>query len=103
MKKLFLLTLVILTISCQREKMNEVGVGYNKSLIAPPVNDLPEPGNKSEDNSLNKESSDNSIVKSILKQTNAGQADESIINKIDNDSGYKTDENFFQWLFKSKS
>ncbi len=29
--------------------------------------------------------------------------DENIIDKIDDESGYKTDENFFQWLFKGKS
>ena len=37
MKKTFiLLALLSLVISCQREKANEVGVGYNKSLIIPP-------------------------------------------------------------------
>jgi hypothetical protein len=42
MKKTFiLLALLSLLISCQREKANEVGVGYNKSLIIPPTNDLP--------------------------------------------------------------
>jgi hypothetical protein len=47
--------------------------------------------------------SNNTIVKSIIDQTDAAQAKESIIEKIDNESGYKTDENFFQWLFKGKS
>ena len=28
----------------KREKMNEIGVGYNESLIIPPSNDLPNPG-----------------------------------------------------------
>ena len=45
MKKTFILfTLLSLLIGCQREKANEVGVGYNKSLIIPPTNDLPAPG-----------------------------------------------------------
>tara|TARA_Y200000002_G_scaffold359335_1_gene343528 strand:- start:317 stop:631 length:315 start_codon:yes stop_codon:yes gene_type:complete len=102
MKNLFLLLLVILTSSCQREKMNEIGVGYNESLIIPPSNDLPVPGsvnNKSSDIPSNEDS----LVNSILDQTDAIQADDSIIDKIDHKSGYKTDENFFQWLFKGKS
>ena len=45
MKKTFiLLTFLSLLVGCQREKANEVGVGYNKSLIIPPTNDLPTPG-----------------------------------------------------------
>ena len=49
MKKTFiLLALLSLLISCQREKANEVGVGYNKSLIIPPTNDLPAPGSSQE-------------------------------------------------------
>ena len=103
MKKLFLLLLIISTIGCQREKMNEIGVGYNKSLIKPPINNLPEPGSKNYSNSKNKIKTNNSIVKSILEKTNTVEADISIIEKIDNKSGYKTDENFFQWLFKGKS
>ena len=43
-KTLFLLTLLSLLIGCQRDKANEIGVGYNKSLIIPPTNDLPAPG-----------------------------------------------------------
>ena len=103
MKKLVLLILLVLTIGCQREKVNEVGVGYNKTLIVPPSNDLPEPGTQNKDEYSIKSSNDNTIVKSIIDQTDAAQAKESIIEKIDNESGYKTDENFFQWLFKGKS
>tara|TARA_Y200000002_G_scaffold309150_1_gene265552 strand:+ start:240 stop:554 length:315 start_codon:yes stop_codon:yes gene_type:complete len=103
MKKLFLLFLVFFSIGCQREKLNEVGVGYNKSLIIPPSNDLPEPGIKIKDNSSIKSSSDNDIVKLILDQTDSIQVNESIIDKIDNESGYKTDKNFFQWLFQDKT
>ena len=45
MKKTFLLLVLLnLLTGCQREKVNEVGVGYNKSLIIPPTNDLPTPG-----------------------------------------------------------
>ena len=100
-KTLFLLTLLILLIGCQREKANEVGVGYNKSLIVPPTNDLPAPGSSQEVVESNQSS--NPLVKSILTQTEANQANPSIIDQIDEESGYKTDENFFQWLFKGKS
>ena len=68
MKKLVLLILLALTIGCQREKVNEVGVGYNKSLIIPPSNDLPEPGTQDKDESSIKSSIDNTIVKSIIDQ-----------------------------------
>jgi hypothetical protein len=102
MKKTFiLLALLSLLISCQREKANEVGVGYNKSLIIPPTNDLPAPGSTQEATQNNQSS--NPLVDSILTQTEANQANPSIIDQIDQESGYKTDENFFQWLFQGKS
>ena len=101
MKKLFTLILVLFAISCQREKANEVGVGYNKSLIIPPTNDLPAPGSTQETTQIDQSS--NPLVDSILTQTEANQANPSIIDQIDQESGYKTDENFFQWLFKGKS
>ena len=102
MKKLFILILVLFAIGCQREKANEVGVGYNKSLIIPPSNDLPEPNSQTQGEETTNSLSDNSIVKSILDQTDATQVNESVIERIDNESGYKTDKNFFQWLFKDK-
>lgn len=102
MKKLFTLILVLFAIGCQREKANEVGVGYNKSLIIPPSNDLPEPNSQTLGEETTNSLSDNSIVKSILDQTDATQVNESVIERIDNESGYKTDKNFFQWLFKDK-
>ena len=102
MKKTFiLLTLLSSLIGCQREKANEVGVGYNKSLIIPPTNDLPAPGSTQE--VIQSNQSSNPLVDSILTQTEANQANPSIIDQIDQDSDYKTDENFFQWLFKGKS
>ena len=102
MKKiLFLLTLLSLLIGCQREKANEVGVGYNKALIVPPTNDLPAPGSTQELEENNQSSSP--LVDSIITKTEADQANASIIDQIDQESGYKTDENFFQWLFKGKS
>jgi len=100
-KTLFLLTLLSLLIGCQREKANEVGVGYNKSLIVPPTNDLPAPGPTQKVVESNQSS--NSLVDTILTQTDADKANPSIIDQIDEESGYKTDENFFQWLFKGKS
>ena len=102
MKKTFLLLIFLSILSgCQREKANEVGVGYNKLLIIPPTNDLPTPGSNQEVNEKNQSS--NPLVDSILTQTEADQANPSIIDQIDQESGYKTDENFFQWLFKGKS
>ena len=102
MKKTFiLLALLSLLISCQREKANEVGVGYNKSLIIPPTNDLPAPGSTQETTQSNQGS--NPLVDSILTKTEANQVNPSIIDQIDQESCYKTDENFFQWLFKGKS
>ena len=100
-KTLILLALLSLLIGCQREKASEVGVGYNKSLIIPPTNDLPTPGTTQKSVEINQSS--NTLVDSILTQTEANQANPSIIDQIDQDSGYKTDENFFQWLFKGKS
>ena len=103
MKKLFLFILLVLTIGCQREKINEIGVSYNKSLIIPPTNDLPDPDIQIQEVSNGKSKNINPVVRSILDQTESKQVNESIIEKIDNDSGYKTDENFFQWLFKGKN
>ena len=102
MKKTFiLLTFLSILIGCQREKANEVGVGYNKSLIIPPTNDLPSPGSTQE--VIQSNQSSNPLVDSILTQTESNEPNPSIIDQIDQDSGYKTDENFFQWLFKGKS
>ena len=102
MKKTFILLILLnLLIGCQREKANEVGVGYNKTLIVPPTNDLPVPGSNQEVVQSNQSS--NPLVDSIISQTEADQANPSIIDQIDQESGYKTDENFFQWLFKGKS
>tara|TARA_B100001093_G_C26555677_1_gene896425 strand:- start:321 stop:638 length:318 start_codon:yes stop_codon:yes gene_type:complete len=103
MKKLFFIILILATFGCQREKMSDVGVGYNKTLILPPSNDLPDPGVKDQNDPLEDPSSKTTLLKKILDQTEATKADNSIIDKIDDQSGYKTDENFFQWLFKGKS
>ena len=103
MKKFLILFLIILSFGCQREKMNEVGVGYNKTLLIPPTNDLPTPGTNDIIHSNQNEESDNSLVNSILEQTEANSANNAIIDKIDEDSGYKSDDGFFQWLIKGKS
>ena len=107
MKIVFLVLLVFL-ISCQREIRNEVGVGYNKELIIPPTNDLPLP-NSSEENASNSEISNNPVIKSILNQTQANEANPNIIDEIDSGNELETDENdiepkgnFFQRLFKGK-
>ena len=100
MKNNLIMLLALLAISCQREVKNELGLGYNKTLIVPPINDLPLPGSSKNNNLKN---NDNSIVNSILNQTQSKDVDPSIIDKIDGDSGYETDENLFQKLFKGKS
>ena len=101
MKNILIIVLTLFIISCQREIKNELGLGYNKTLIIPPIDDLPLPGSKEDNNSLG--NSDNTIIQSILKQTQAKDVDPDIIDKIDRESGYKTDENLFQKLFKGKS
>ena len=103
MKKFLILSLVLFSIGCQREKMNEVGVGYNKTLIIPPSNDLPAPGSIDSNQTNPIEESENPLVNSILEQTEANSANNSIIDKIDEDSGYKSDEGFFKWLFNGGS
>ncbi len=102
MKNFLILSLVLLSIGCQREKMNEVGVGYNKTLIIPPSNDLPAPGSIDSNQTNTIEESENPLVNSILEQTEANSANNSIIDKIDEDSGYKSDEGFFKWLFNGE-
>ena len=101
MKNILIILLAFFIISCQREIKNELGLGYNKNLIVPPVNDLPVPGSTKKTNKPNK--NDNAIVNSILNKTQAIDVDPAIIDKIDGNSGYKTDENLFQKLFKGKS
>jgi hypothetical protein len=103
MKKFLIFSFIILSFGCQREKINEVGVGYNKSLIIPPSNDLPTPGTNDAIQSNQEENSSNPLVTSILEQTEANSANNSIIDKIDDDSGYKSDEGFFKWLFNGGS
>ena len=108
MKNIFLVLLVFF-VSCQREIRNEVGVGYNKELITPPTNDLPQP-NSANENNVSSETSNNSVIDSILNQTQADEANPNIIDHIDNGNEIIIDEsdtdkeegNFFQRLFKGK-
>ena len=108
MKNIFLVLLVLL-VSCQREIRNEVGVGYNKELIIPPTNDLPQP-NSANENNVSSETSNNPVIDSILNQTQADDANPNIIDQIDNGKEIIIDEsdtdkeegNFFQRLFKGK-
>ena len=100
MKSIFLVLLVLL-VSCQREIRNEVGVGYNKELIIPPTNDLPEP-NSSTDTHIDTLDSDNLVIKNILIQTDAINVNKNIIDQIDNATGYETDQLLFDRLFKGK-
>ena len=101
MKNILIIFLTIFVLSCQREVKNELGLGYNKTLIIPPSNDLPNPNTKETNNNFN--NNDNAVINSILNQTQAIDVNPDIINKIDDESGYKTDENLFQKLFKGKS
>ena len=102
MKSIFLILLLIVTLSCQREERNQLGVEYNKTLIIPPTNDLPKPKSSKEYTS-NNNITNNNVINSIFEQSNIEGADLSIIDKIDEESGYKSDENFLQWLFKGQS
>ena len=47
--------------------------------------------------------SDNPIIESILSKTDALNANANIIDQIDNESGYETDQTLFDRLFKSKN
>ena len=102
MKSIYIIILLVFTLSCQREERNQLGVGYNKTLIIPPTNDLPTPTSIKEDKSSIK-NSNNNVINSILDQSNMEEIDPLIIDKIDEESGYNSDENFFQWLFKGQS
>ena len=102
MKKIILFCCLLSVIGCQREKMNEVGVGYNKSLIIPPTNDLPAPGSTNSNQSEDLVESQNPLVNSILEQTQSNQTNNGIIDKIDDQSGFKSDKGFFNWLFNDK-
>ena len=102
MKSIYIILLIIFTLSCQREERNQVGVGYNKTLIIPPTNDLPTPTSIKEDKSSIK-NSNNNVINSILDQSNIEEIDPLIADKIDEESGYNSDENFLQWLFKGQS
>ena len=102
MKSIYIILLIIFTLSCQREERNQLGVGYNKTLIIPPTNDLPTPTSMKEDKSTIK-NSNNNVINSILDQSNIEEIDPLIADKIDEESGYNSDENFFQWLFKGQS
>ena len=102
MKSIYIIILLVFTLSCQREERNQLGVGYNKTLIIPPTNDLPTPTSIKEDKSTIK-NSNNNVINSILDQSNMEEIDPLIIDKIDEESGYNSDENFFQWLFKGQS
>ena len=102
MKSIYIILLIIFTLSCQREERNQLGVGYNKTLIIPPTNDLPTPSSI-KDNKSNIKNSNNNVINSILDQSNIEEIDPLIADKIDEQSGYNSDENFLQWLFKGQS
>ena len=102
MKSIYIILLIIFTLSCQREERNQLGVGYNKTLIIPPTNDLPTPTSIKEDKSSIK-NSNNNVINSILDQSNIEEIDPLIADKIDEQSGYNSDENLLQWLFKGQS
>ena len=101
MKSIYLVLIIFLAVSCQRDTRNDLGVGYNKELIIPPTNNLPIP-NSSIDTNIVLEESDNPVINSILSQTDAINADPNVIEEINNESGYETDELLFDRLFKGK-
>ena len=102
MKNIILVLLIIFITSCQREVRNNLNVGYNKTLIIPPINDLPEPNSSVVVDKVFVDS-DNPIIDSILSKTDALNANANIIDQIDNESGYETDQTLFDRLFKSKN
>ena len=53
MKNILIIFLTIFVLSCQREVKNELGLGYNKTLIIPPSNDLPTPNTEGTNNNFN--------------------------------------------------
>ena len=101
MKSVFLILLIFLTFSCQREIRNDLGVGYNQTLIIPPTNDLPEP-NSSTNTYTDFVDSDNLVIKNILIQTDAINTNKNIIDQIDSATGYETDQLLLDRLFKGK-
>ena len=112
-KLILIMCLVILVTSCQRGKLNELSVDFNKSLIIPPIYDLPTPGseNLEDENTLNtlvlgsntEASSNKDLVSGILSKTNTSDTNSNIRDQIDYDMGYKSEEGFFSWLLKGKS
>ena len=110
---ILILTISMLAIGCQRGKLNELSVDFNKSLIIPPTNDLPAPGSKTirEENKINtlvvgennESISNDNLVSNILTKTNLDKVSNDIRDQIDYDTGYKSEEGFFSWLLKGKS
>ena len=110
---ILILTISMLAIGCQRGKLNELSVDFNKSLIIPPTNDLPAPGSKTirEENKINtlvvgennESISNDNLVSNILTKTNSDKVNNDIRDQIDYDTGYKSEEGFFSWLLKGKS
>ena len=110
---ILILTISMLAIGCQRGKLNELSVDFNKSLIIPPTNDLPAPGSKTirEEKKINtlvlgennESISNDNLVSNILTKTNSDKVSNDIRDQIDYDTGYKSEEGFFSWLLKGKS
>ena len=110
---ILILTISLLAIGCQRGKLNELSVDFNKSLIIPPTNDLPAPGSKitREENKINtlvvgennESISNDNLVSNILTKANSDKVSNDIRDQIDYDTGYKSEEGFFSWLLKGKS
>ena len=101
MKSIFLVLVICLTISCQRDTRNDLGLGFNKELIIPPTNNLPTPKSLSDTN-IGLENSDNPVINSILSQTDAINVNPNVVDEIDNEIGYETDQLLFDRLFKGK-
>ena len=112
-KLILIIALVILVTGCQRGKLNELSVDFNKTLIIPPIYDLPAPGSErlEDENVLktlmlgsnNQASSNEDLVSDILSKSNTSDTNSNIRDQIDYDMGYKSEEGFFSWLLKGKS
>ena len=96
-----MILLIFFTISCQRETRNNLGVGYNKTLILPQQT-IYHYLNSTNNSNINLVETDNPVIKGILNQTDSINTNSNVADKIDYGSGYDTDQTLFQRLFKGK-
>lgn len=111
-KIIFIFSCILILTACQRQKLNELSVNFNESLIKPPSNVLVLPGSTKtalkSNNDLNNEfiskdvklTNNSNLINQILQKTNSQNSVDSIRDIIDYNNGYKNEEGFFEWLLK---